>query len=210
VGYAGGNVRDLDIETLWRTSRAIHFGRLRSVEDLWGFCRTCYYADVCRGGCTWTAHSLLGRPGNNPYCHYRALELQKQGLRERVVKVKDAPQASFAIGAFELVTERLDGSNVSTTSPFATTPLIQIGGASSKAALPSVGRVPPKLDLCRGCNCYVNAETKTCPHCGMDIATSAAEHAAEIARIEAISSELRRLIALSDHERAPVAKPSIG
>jgi len=35
------------------------------------------------------AHSLLGVPGNNPYCHYRALELQKKGLRERVVKIRE-------------------------------------------------------------------------------------------------------------------------
>jgi Y-X(10)_GDL-associated radical SAM protein len=210
VDYAGGNVRDLDIETLWRTSRQIHFGRLRSVEDLWGFCRTCYYADVCRGGCTWTAHSLLGRPGNNPYCHYRALELQKQGLRERIVKVKDAPQASFAIGAFVLLTEQLDGSNVSTASPLAPTPLIELRGSSARAAVPTVGRLPTKLDLCRGCNCYVTAETETCPHCGIDVATSAADHATEIARIEAISSELRRLLALSDSQPAPAAKPSIG
>ena len=78
---------------------------LRTVEDLWGFCRTCYYADVCRAGCTWTSHSLLGRPGNNPYCHYRALTLEGQGLRERIVKTRDAPDRSFAIGEFEVVTE---------------------------------------------------------------------------------------------------------
>ncbi|WP_049279483.1 GDL motif peptide-associated radical SAM/SPASM maturase, partial [Ralstonia solanacearum] len=113
VGFAGGNVRDLSLEDIWRTSEAIHFGRLRSVDDLWGFCRTCYYADVCRGGCTWTSHSLLGKPGNNPYCHYRVLELQKQGLRERIVKEQDAAGASFAVGRFDLVTEHIaDGTPV--------------------------------------------------------------------------------------------------
>lgn len=105
VGFAGGNVRDLTLEDIWKNSEEIHFGRMRSVDDLWGFCRSCYYADVCRGGCTWTTHSLFGRPGNNPYCHHRALELQKLGLRERVVKKRDAPDASFAIGEFALVTE---------------------------------------------------------------------------------------------------------
>lgn len=49
VGFAGGNVRDLTLEEIWRSSAEIHFGRLRSVDDLWGFCRSCYYADVCRG-----------------------------------------------------------------------------------------------------------------------------------------------------------------
>src|ERR1035441_3766857 len=114
VGFAGGNVRDLTLEQIWKSSKEIHFGRLRSVDDLWGFCRTCYYADVCRGGCTWTSHSLLGRPGNNPYCHYRALELEKDGLRERIVKVRDAAPAPFAVGEFELITERIaDGAAVS-------------------------------------------------------------------------------------------------
>jgi hypothetical protein len=75
------------------------------VDDLWGPCRTCYYADECRGGCTWTAHSLLGRPGNNPFCHHRALELLRQGLRERVVQVEAAPGHPFDHGRFEIVVE---------------------------------------------------------------------------------------------------------
>ena len=116
VGFAGGNVRDLTLEDIWRSSKEIHFGRLRSVEDLWGFCRGCYYADVCRGGCTWTSHSLLGVPGNNPYCHYRATELEKSGLRERVVKIRDAARTSFAMGEFELITERVADGTVVTTS----------------------------------------------------------------------------------------------
>src|SRR5204862_502419 len=82
VADAGGNVRDLTVEEIWNHGEPLHFGRLRSVDDLWGFCRTCYYAEVCRGGCTWTADSLFGRPGNNPYCHHRVLTLEKQGLRE--------------------------------------------------------------------------------------------------------------------------------
>src|SRR6202167_1462035 len=136
VGFAGGNVRDLTIEHMWNHSREIHFGRLRSVEDLWGFCRTCYYADVCRGGCTWTSHSLLGRPGNNPYCHHRVLELRKQGLRERVVKQKEAAAASFAVGEFELLTERIPSSDhpgdtvISHTT--ARPGLVQLTGSNTK------------------------------------------------------------------------------
>ena len=98
--FAGGNVRDLTLEQMWRTSPELHFARVRSANDLWGFCRTCYYAEVCRGGCTWTTHSLVGRPGNNPYCHYRAQTLAKQGLRERLEKRKDAPPTSFAVGEY--------------------------------------------------------------------------------------------------------------
>jgi radical SAM protein with 4Fe4S-binding SPASM domain len=89
-GYAGGNIRD------------------RSLEDVWGRCGSCYYADVCRGGCSWTTTVLFGKPGNNPYCHHRALTLAKEGLRERVVKVKDAPGTPFDQGLFAVLEEPLD------------------------------------------------------------------------------------------------------
>ena len=56
------------------------------------------------------AHALFGRRGNNPYCHHRALELQREGLRERVVLRERAPGRPFDYGRFELVLERWDGS----------------------------------------------------------------------------------------------------
>ena len=71
----------------------------------WGFCRDCYYADVCRGGCTWMTDSLFGRRGNNPYCHHRVLKLAERGIRERVAKVEEAPERSFATGRFALIEE---------------------------------------------------------------------------------------------------------
>jgi hypothetical protein len=81
------------------------FNRSRGVEHLWGFCRSCYYAEACRGGCTWTADSLLGRRGNNPYCHHRVLQLTERGIRERIVKVEDTPSLPFATGRFSLIEE---------------------------------------------------------------------------------------------------------
>jgi hypothetical protein len=62
------------------------------------------------GGCTWTSHALFGRPGNNPMCHYRALEMDKAGLRERLVKVKDANGLPFDHGEFEIVVEPVPGT----------------------------------------------------------------------------------------------------
>jgi radical SAM protein with 4Fe4S-binding SPASM domain len=104
--YAAGNVRDRPIAELWAAENpAIDFNRKSDLGSLWGYCRTCYYAEVCRGGCTWTADSLFGRRGNNPYCHYRVLKLAEKGVRERVVKVEGAPVASFATGLFALVEE---------------------------------------------------------------------------------------------------------
>jgi 7-keto-8-aminopelargonate synthetase-like enzyme len=50
---------------------------------------------------------LLGKPGNNPYCHHRALEFSARGLRERVEKVADAPGLPFDQGLFRIVEEPL-------------------------------------------------------------------------------------------------------
>lgn len=105
--YVGGNVRDTPIAELWASAPEIRFSRDRTTDELWGFCRSCYYAEECRGGCSWTAHTLLGRRGNNPYCHHRALELAERGQRERLVKVEAAPGQPFDFGRFEIVLEDL-------------------------------------------------------------------------------------------------------
>jgi radical SAM protein with 4Fe4S-binding SPASM domain len=103
--YGAGSVRDTPIADLWAAHPALQFNRDRGTADLWGYCRQCYYAEVCRGGCTWTADSLFGRRGNNPYCHHRVLKLAERGIRERVVKVEDAAKLPFATGRFALVEE---------------------------------------------------------------------------------------------------------
>ncbi len=107
-GYAGGNIRDRKLEDIWVNAPELNFTRDRTTNDLWGRCKTCYYADVCRGGCSWTTTVLFGKPGNNPYCHYRVLQLEKEGKRERVVRVKEAPGTPFDQGLFELIEEPLD------------------------------------------------------------------------------------------------------
>lgn len=65
--YAGGNVRELSLAAIWESSEVIRFSRDRETEELWGFCKSCYYADTCRAGCSWTAHVTLGKRGNNPF-----------------------------------------------------------------------------------------------------------------------------------------------
>lgn len=99
--YQGGNVRDLSLEQIW-DSEAVRFTRDRSTDELWGHCASCYYADVCRGGCSFTSHSTLGRRGNNPFCYYRADKLRKQGLREVLVHTQAAPGEPYDFGGFEL------------------------------------------------------------------------------------------------------------
>jgi radical SAM protein with 4Fe4S-binding SPASM domain len=105
AGWTGGNVRDAQLVDIWERGAAMRYIRDRTVDDLWGFCRTCYYADECRGGCTWTAESLLGKPGNNPMCHHRALEMQRMGKRERLVQIEKPPGLPFDQGRFELIVE---------------------------------------------------------------------------------------------------------
>ncbi len=108
AAWAGGNVREHALREIWERGQPLRYTRDRTVEDLWGFCRTCYYADECRAGCTWTAFSLLSRPGNNPMCHHRALELRSQGLRERLERTEAPPGEPFDVGTFRLILEPFD------------------------------------------------------------------------------------------------------
>jgi radical SAM protein with 4Fe4S-binding SPASM domain len=96
--WAGGNVREHRLIEIWERAAPLRYTRDRTEADLWGYCRTCYYASLCEAGCTWTSESLLGRPGNNPMCHHRALELQRAGKRERLVRAESAPGRPFDQG----------------------------------------------------------------------------------------------------------------
>lgn len=106
--YVGGNARQSTLEEVWSRSPQLAFTRQRTVDDLWGFCRQCPFAETCLGGCTFTAHAVLGRPGNNPYCHYRARTLAARGVRERLVPIAAAPGKPFDSGLFELQQEPID------------------------------------------------------------------------------------------------------
>jgi radical SAM protein with 4Fe4S-binding SPASM domain len=107
VPWTGGNIRDAALADIWERAAPLRVMRDRTVEDLWGFCRTCYYADECRAGCTWTGFSLFGKAGENPLCHHRALEMQARGLRERLVRVARAPGVPFDHGRFDIVVEEV-------------------------------------------------------------------------------------------------------
>jgi len=108
TAYVGGNVTTSSLASIWETAPELAFTRRRTVDDLWGFCRSCPFAADCMGGCSFTAHAVFGRPGNNPYCHFRARSFAKQGLRERLVPATDAPGTPFDNGTFEIVVEPLD------------------------------------------------------------------------------------------------------
>ncbi|HYP77029.1 MAG TPA: radical SAM protein [Polyangiaceae bacterium] len=103
--WTGGNVRDHSLREIWERAAPLRYVRDRTVDDLWGFCRSCYYAEECMAGCTWTSHVFFGRPGNNPYCHHRALQMRAQGKRERLVQTRMASGSPFDYSHFEIVVE---------------------------------------------------------------------------------------------------------
>jgi radical SAM protein with 4Fe4S-binding SPASM domain len=105
--YVGGNVKQEPLAQIWKESPRLGFNRARTVDDLWGFCRTCPFAEVCMGGCSFTAHAVFGRPGNNPFCMFRATSLAKEGKRERLVPGQAASGLPFDNGLFDVVVEDL-------------------------------------------------------------------------------------------------------
>ena len=108
--YTGGYLGRDQLAQIIAQAPELRMIRERTVEDLWGYCRGCYYAETCKGGCSWTATTLFKRTGNNPYCIHRALQLEQQGLRERVVRVQAAPGVPFDQGLFEIVVEPIPES----------------------------------------------------------------------------------------------------
>lgn len=112
AAYTGGNIRDRSLREVIEQTEELRFnlgaGTPQGTEHLWGFCKTCEFAELCRGGCTWTAHVFFDRRGNNPYCHHRALKQAKRGMRERVYPKVRAEGVPFDNGEFTLVEEPLD------------------------------------------------------------------------------------------------------
>ena len=112
AAYTGGNIRDRSLREIIEQTEELRFNlgadTPQGTEHLWGFCKTCEFAQLCRGGCTWTAHVFFDRRGNNPYCHHRALEQAKRGIRERVYPHVRAQGLPFDNGEFALIEEPLE------------------------------------------------------------------------------------------------------
>jgi len=103
--WVGGNIREHRLRDIWERSAPLRHTRDRTTAELWGYCAECYYRDRCRGGCTWMTTALFGRPGNNPYCHHRAIEMKRIGKRERVVLTAEARGLPFDRAEWTLVVE---------------------------------------------------------------------------------------------------------
>lgn len=103
--YRAPDIREVPLAEAWETHPALSFTRHSRESELWGFCKTCMYAPACQGGCSFTAHTLLGRRGNFPQCYWRATQLKKRGRRERLVHVTPAGGAPYDFGRFEVIEE---------------------------------------------------------------------------------------------------------
>jgi radical SAM protein with 4Fe4S-binding SPASM domain len=104
----GGYIREHSLREIWERTEQLAYTRERTEAELWGYCAECYYATVCRAGCTATAEPLLGRPGNNPFCHHRAQQMHAKGLRERIELVRKGPGVPFDHGLYRLIRESVD------------------------------------------------------------------------------------------------------
>jgi radical SAM protein with 4Fe4S-binding SPASM domain len=184
--YSGGNVRNMSLQDIWRNSKEIAFTRNRNENDLWGFCKSCYYSSVCQGGCTWTSHVLFGKRGNNPYCYHRVDELEKQGKREKLRKVKQAGGVPFDYGLFEIIVEDDKGEIIE----------IQQSDCNHQIEKAEAGtyRQITQLTLCKGCSRYVYSDTTVCPFCQSDIQQMEKEYNANMQEADAALEKVLNLM----------------
>jgi radical SAM protein with 4Fe4S-binding SPASM domain len=108
--YTGGYTQEARVEDVIMQASEVNHIKQRTKDDLWGYCQTCYYADICKGGCTWTAHCTLGKAGNNPYCIHRALDFESKGLREKLVPLTPPPGKPFDFGTLGIEIEQIPQS----------------------------------------------------------------------------------------------------
>ncbi|PID49182.1 MAG: heme biosynthesis protein [Proteobacteria bacterium] len=104
--YSGGNIRQNTLIHILTERDALTFnltaGTPQATDHLWGFCKTCDYAELCRAGCSWTAHVFFDKRGNNPYCHHRALVNAANGQREYLSLKRAADGVPFDNGEFAM------------------------------------------------------------------------------------------------------------
>ncbi len=110
--YSGGNIREHSLVDILTGREELTFnlkaGTDAGTEHLWGFCKTCDFAELCRGACNWTAHVFFDKRGNNPYCHHRSLVNAAKGIREHLTMKRAANGLPFDNGEFAITEIPLD------------------------------------------------------------------------------------------------------
>ena len=77
--FVEGNLRKRPVREIWNDPEAFAYNRNFDPAQLEGFCRTCDYAEFCRGGCTWGAFANTGSRYESRFCYHRLLEEKRQG-----------------------------------------------------------------------------------------------------------------------------------
>jgi radical SAM protein with 4Fe4S-binding SPASM domain len=172
ASYSGGNVRDLALDDLWA---GLGEGSL-SPPELHGFCSGCAYRLHCRGGCRWTAHSLFGRAGDNPFCHYRALRLEAHGLRERLVRTGTASGLPFDHADHAIVLESSDGA-----------------AALYPPSEPAID-ADAQLRACPDCGTYGDERESACRDCGSQLTAAVERRERRLAEAARLVAEVERLL----------------
>jgi radical SAM protein with 4Fe4S-binding SPASM domain len=90
-----GNLHNEPLADIWFREGAFAYNRDFSLSDLAGFCRSCRYATLCRGGC-FSARTCEGGV-ENTYCYHRVSVLaQRRSIAQTLTKAL-APAALAAL-----------------------------------------------------------------------------------------------------------------
>jgi len=89
--FLEGNIRDTPLREIWNRRGAFSYNREFSTEQLSGYCAKCDYADICRGGCSWTAFAYTGSRFENLYCYWRQLKAKEERDNANATQPHDAP-----------------------------------------------------------------------------------------------------------------------
>ncbi len=84
--FLEGNIRETPLREIWNRKGAFSYNRDFTLENLAGDCKTCEYAEVCRGGCTWGNVARDRFVRDNPYCYWRQLQQSKQAEGKKETK----------------------------------------------------------------------------------------------------------------------------
>lgn len=76
--FIEGNTRERSLKEIWNDRNSFAYNRRFNCSMLTGYCKTCIYAGVCKGGCVRSASIEGGRC--NPYCLYK---IEKDGFTSK-------------------------------------------------------------------------------------------------------------------------------
>ena len=91
--YKEANVRERSLKEIWNDENLFSYNRKFDCSMLTGYCKTCVYSSVCKGGCLRAATANGGRC--NPYCLYK---FEKEGFsNEEQAKTNFTKEELFKI-----------------------------------------------------------------------------------------------------------------